>query len=304
MNSSVVHVPVLLQSAIHYLQIDPSGVYVDCTLGDGGYSKAIFDHLSEDGRLISLDCDEQSVDFTNERYSKEISTGRWTVVRENFSKLLSVIETLSLNSVNGVVFDLGLSSRQLDNDADERGFSYLRNQKLDMRMDSRLGVTAEDLIRVLSEEELERLIREYGEERYARRIAIELKKWIAQHPGRQCTSDEIAALVRRVVPAGYRKESKHPARRVFQAFRIAVNDELRSLRSGLSSALSVVSQGGRVVVVSYHSLEDRIVKNIFTDAVTSGEFKLVTPKPVLPEPEEVNDNPRAKSAKLRVIESN
>jgi len=169
-------------------------------------------------------------------------------------------------------------------------------------MDSRLGVTAEDLIRALSEDELERLIREYGEERYAKRISIELKRWIAQHPGRHCTSDEIAALVRRVVPAGYRKESKHPARRVFQAFRIAVNDELRSLRSGLTSALSVVSKGGRVVVISYHSLEDRIVKNIFADAIESGTFKAITQKPVLPESNEIEINPRAKSAKLRVVE--
>jgi len=301
MNLAVVHVPVLLKLAIHYLQIDPSGTYVDCTLGDGGYSKEIFKSLTK-GRLISFDCDEVAVQFVEKNYHDDIKTGRWHVVRENFSKLTEELTRLKLETVDGVVFDLGLSSRQLDEDPLQRGFSYLRTQPLDMRMDTRLGVKAEDLLKALSREELDNLFKEYGEERYAHRISGEMKKWIALNPDRYCTSDVIAALVRRVVPAGYRKGSKHPARRVFQALRIAVNDELLSLRQGLSSALSVVAMGGRIVVVSYHSLEERIVKETFQRAVESGKWGYVEPKPVRPTQEEIERNPRAASAKMRVIE--
>lgn len=297
----IVHVPVLLQFAIHYLNIDPAGVYVDCTLGDGGYSKAIFDKLTV-GKLISFDFDDISVSFVKKRYENEIASGRWLVRRENFSKLDEELRKAGIGDVDGIVFDLGLSSRQLDADPNERGFSYRRAQKLDMRMDSRLGVTALDLMKVLSVDELERLIREYGEERYAKRIAIELKKCIAAEPERYQTSDAIAALVRRVVPAGYLKGSKHPARRVFQAFRIAVNDELRSLQLGLSSALSVVGREGRIVVVSYHSLEDRVVKNAFAEAVKNGGFRLIESDPILPTREEIEKNSRSASAKMRVVE--
>lgn len=301
MKTSVVHVPVLLKSAIRYLHIDPCGTYVDCTLGDGGYSKAIFDLLTQ-GSLVSFDCDEIAIKTVLDTYGAAIKSGKWHIIRENFSKLIPVLDRFGIQTVAGVIFDLGVSSRQLDADPLERGFSYIRSQPLDMRMDTRLGVKAEDLVRALGQDELEHLIREYGEERYAHMISKEVKKWIATNLDRSLTSDVMAALVRKVVPAGYREGSKHPARRVFQALRIAVNDELQCLQQGLSSALSVVASGGRIVVVSYHSLEDRIVKLACTKAVESGCWKYVEKKPILPQKAERDMNPRSASAKLRVIE--
>lgn len=299
-NTEVLHEPVLLQEVIRYLEIKPDGTYVDCTLGDGGYSSEIAKKL-EDGRLISIDVDKESIGFVRSTYGGLLSEKHWEIVHENFAKLGEILHAHEINEVDGVVFDLGMSSRQIDSDAKKRGFSYLRSEPLDMRMDERLGVTAEDLVRGLSEKELTMLFQNYGEERYSKRIARELKRWTKKHTEETLNSDTVAALVRKVVPAGYREGPRHPARRVFQALRVAVNDELRSLQLGLSSALSVVKSGGRIIVLSYHSLEDRIVKDEFNKAISNGGFKLLTDSPVTPSKEEIDRNPRARSAKMRVI---
>lgn len=302
MKHEVVHKPVLLQRVIEYLKIDPAGTYVDCTLGDGGYSAEILRYLGDSGILVSIDWDQLSIDFVKSRFSEIKHTAKWHIVRGNFVDLSAIMQSLGIHGVQGVVFDLGVSSRQLDADEYERGFSFMSSHHLDMRMDTRLNVTAEDLIKVLGNRELERIFAEYGEERYARRIAIEVKEYVRAHPYESITTDRLAALVRKVVPAGYRKGSKHPARRVFQALRIAVNNELHNLQQALASALSISPFGSRIVVVTYHSLEDRIVKNFFRDQMQVGAMRVLTPKPCIPDARELELNERAHSAKLRAAE--
>jgi len=294
-----IHEPVLLKEVIELLKIDSGGVYVDCTLGDGSYSLAILEKLRK-GRLISLDCDESSIEYVQECYSEKIKRGRWDIVRANFKDLNDVLAEFGIKRVSGIVFDLGLSSRQLDDPL--RGFSYKSEAKLDMRMDDRLGVNASDLIRVAGKSQLEKILTSYGEERFAGRISSAIKEWVRDNPESTMKTGNLVKLIRRVVPAGYRKGLKHPARRTFQALRIAVNDELFNLAVGLSSALSMAASGCRIVVISYHSLEDRIVKRSFKEAVENKGFISVSRRLVVPSDNEKKRNPRSRSAKLRVVE--
>lgn len=287
------HKPVLLKETIEYLEIDPNGKYVDGTLGDGGYSFEIFKNLDK-GLLYSFDVDDEAMDFVKKYYKDHIDK-RWELINDNFQNISKVLNI----SVDGIVFDLGLSSRQID--VEKRGFTFRGNQDLDMRMDKNLGVKAEDLLKGLSQGELEMLFEKYGEERYAKRIAKSIKGWVKENADKTMTTDILVDLIRRVVPAGYRDGSKHPARRVFQALRIAVNDEVNTLCAGLLSALSILNVGGVVIVISYHSLEDREVKNIFKDKEGSGDFEVLTPKPITPSAQEIAENRRASSAKLRAI---
>ncbi|MBN2100562.1 16S rRNA (cytosine(1402)-N(4))-methyltransferase RsmH [Candidatus Dojkabacteria bacterium] len=298
----VIHKPVLLKKILEYLEIKPDGVYVDCTLGDGGYSIEILRKLSPDGTLVSIDLDQDSIDFVTSRYKVKLKSGNWHLVKGNFRDIKEIINDLKLKKVDGIVYDLGMSSRQIDNGL--RGFSYLRNEVLDMRMDKSLGVRATDLLKVAGAKQLEKIIQEYGEERFAKRIARGVKHWLNENDYKDMTSGELVEIIRKNVPAGYRKGSKHPARRTFQALRIAVNDELLSLSQGLNSALSLAKRGCTVVVVSYHSLEDRIVKNVFSEWETKGEVEVITRKPEVPEKTEIESNPRARSAKLRAVRKN
>lgn len=290
-----IHEPVLLKESIDFLNIKPDGVYVDCTLGDGGYSFEIFKKLKT-GKLYSFEVDKLSIDYVKKRYSKELGKN-WEIINENFSNIQKVLKNIS---IDGAVFDLGLSSRQLE--GEEKGFTFLKDQKLDMRMDENLLITAEDLLKALSQNELEKLFKTYGEERYAKRIARKIKEWVKENADKTMTTDILVNLIRRVVPAGYRDGSKHPARRVFQSLRIAVNDEINTLRAGLFSTLSMLKADGRVVVVSYHSLEDRVVKQVFIEKEDSEDFEIITPSPVTPSAEEIAENKRARSAKLRAIQ--
>lgn len=297
-NGKVKHVPVLLKEVIELLDIDPDGNYIDCTLGDGGYSVEILNRL-EKGTLISLDWDKASIEFVNDKYSELLSQKNWKIVRDNFANLEEVVESVGVGDIQGIVFDLGLSSRQLD--SQERGFSFRFSSDLDMRMSEELKIKAEDLLKVLKRGELQKLFSKYGEERYSARIASAIKDWIDENPKKDISTDTLVSIVGRVVPASYRKGSKHPSTRVFQALRIAVNDELNNLKKGLNSALSVVASDGKIVVVSYHSLEDRIVKNNFSEAVSSGMFTDLTDGIVTPSQDEIQKNPRSSSAKLRVV---
>jgi len=301
MDGNRVHEPVLLKEVIEFLAVRENGMYADCTLGDGGYSSAIARHLIT-GTLVSFDWDEVSIEWVRREYPQELKVKKWHLVRENYSKIREISEELGIDGYDGVVFDLGISSRQLDKDPLQRGFSYNTEQALDMRMDTRLGVSAEQLIRGLGERELVMIFEKFGEERYAKRIARIIKEWVNENPDNALSSDRVAALVRKVVPASYRNGSKHPARRVFQALRIAVNDELHSLQRGLSSALSIVRPRGRVIVISYHSLEDRIVKDTFAKSVEEDRYAYVCKKPFTPDEAEVQRNPRSRSAKMRIVE--
>ncbi len=290
-----IHIPVLLNEVIDNLNIKEDGFYIDCTLGDGGHSFEIYKRLNQSGLLLSIDQDTHAIDFVKEYYKKDIKSN-WIIKKSNFSKIDTLLKDID-RKPDGILMDLGLSSRQLESSF-ERGFSYLEsNEPLDMRMDEELGVTAKDLLVVLSEKDLTSLFIKYGEERYARRISKEIKKNIMNIN----TVGDLTRLVYRVVPAAH-QSSKNPSRRVFQALRIAVNDELNSLNDGLDKSFKLLNSKGRLCVISFHSLEDRIVKNYFNNLVESGEGLLLTKENIAPTDQEVRENPRSASAKLRLLE--
>jgi 16S rRNA (cytosine1402-N4)-methyltransferase len=281
------HVPVLLQPALELLAIRPDGIYVDATFGAGGHSRAILERLSS-GRLVALDADPSAI-----ARAADLPDSRLTFVSANFRDLAGVLDRCGIAAVDGVLFDLGVSSMQFD-DA-QRGFSLGKSAPLDMRMNPQEGRSAYDVLAHASEGELADIFHQYGEERFARRIAhaIVERRSVGELP---TTTTEFASLVSGVVHRRGRRERLHPATRVFQALRIAVNDELGALRDGLSSAVDRLRTAGRVVAISFHSLEDRIVKRTLRD---DERLDVLTKKPMLPDRNEIAENPRARSAKLR-----
>jgi 16S rRNA (cytosine1402-N4)-methyltransferase len=281
------HVPVLLETALEYLAIRPDGVYVDATFGAGGHSKAILGRLTG-GRLIVLDADPSAA-----ARSLAIADPRLTFVAANFRELAPVLDRSGVGAIDGILFDLGVSSMQFD-DA-ERGFSLGKPAPLDMRMNPHAGRSAYDVLATASERELADIFFAFGEERAARRIAhaIVERRAIGALP---TTTTEFASLVSGIVHRPGRRERLHPATRVFQALRIAVNDELGALRDGLGAAIDRLCGAGRVVVISFHSLEDRIVKHAFRG---DDRLEILTKKPLVPGEREMSENPRARSAKLR-----
>ena len=292
------HEPVLVDEILFWLQCKPGGIYVDCTLGYAGLATRILHHTAPDGILIGIDRDAVALEESRTRLQGVMS--RVHLRHGNFSELTTLVAQTGLQHVDGVVFDLGVSSPQLDRP--ERGFSFRDDGPLDMRMDQREGRTAADLIRDLSERELADVIYQLGEERYSRRIA----RAIVQ-ARMQCaigTTRELAAVVEHAVPASYRHGRIHCATRTFQALRIAVNRELEVLEPALRDAVATVAPGGRVCVVSFHSLEDRIVKHTFRALANGPEasVKVLTKKPVIASESECDHNPRSRSAKLRVVE--
>jgi len=288
-----IHRPVLLNEAIDGLNIKPSGFYIDCTLGDGGHSKKILSQLSSQGLLLSIDQDQHSIDFVKKYY--EIPNN-WLIVNDNFVNIKEIVKTIETNRKPlGILMDLGISSRQIE-EKKGRGFSFQeKDQPLDMRMDTTLQVTALDLLKVLNEYELVKLFKTYGEEKHAKAIAKEIKDNISEIS----TVGDLTSLIYNVVPVA--KSNKDPSRRVFQALRIAVNDELNTLNEGLDNAFEILKTDGRLVVISFHSLEDRIVKDFIIKKVKSNEGENITKKPILPTEEELKGNPRASSAKLRIL---
>jgi 16S rRNA (cytosine1402-N4)-methyltransferase len=284
------HVSVLLGSAIEYLAIRPGGTYVDATFGAGGHACAILERL-RDGRLLALDADPQAG-----ARASAISDPRFTFAQANFRDLTHVLDRHAIESVDGVLFDLGVSSMQLD-DA-ERGFSLGKPAALDMRMDPTVGPSAYEILTTASESELADIFFRYGEQRMARRIARAI---VARrsHDALPNTTAEFAAFVAGIVHRRGRRERIHPATRVFQALRIAVNDELDALRDGLHGAIGRLRGAGRIVAISFHSLEDRIVKQTFRD---DERLEVLTRRPILPEADEVARNRRARSAKLRAAQ--
>ena len=303
------HIPVLLQECIDALAIKPNGIYVDCTLGGGGHSEQIAKRLAS-GRLIAIDRDENAVAASRKRLSPYAD--RITFVHNNFSALPQILEDLQIPAVDGLLADLGVSSYQLDTPA--RGFSYQHDAPLDMRMDSRAPFSAYDVVNGYSEERLRRILFEYGEERLAARIAAEIARRRAAKP--ICTTYELADAVRACYPAKLRADG-HPAKRTFQAIRIELNRELDVLRDSLDGMIDILDDGGRLCIITFHSLEDRIVKTIFrkneNPCTCPSDFpvcvcgkkskgKVITRKPILPGETEMEENPRSKSAKLRIFE--
>ncbi|MEW8979986.1 MAG: 16S rRNA (cytosine(1402)-N(4))-methyltransferase RsmH [Symbiobacterium sp.] len=304
------HVPVLLQETMDVLAVRPGGVYIDCTVGGGGHAAEILRLSSPDGRLIGFDQDEAALGAAGERLAP--FGERVQLVRTNFAEIAAVVARLGLGSVDGVLMDIGVSSYQFDEG--ERGFSYHHDAPLDMRMDRTKPLTAAVVVNEWPEDELARVIREYGEERWARRIAQFIVR--ARKTGPIETTGQLVEIVKAAIPAAARREGGHPARRTFQAIRIAVNDELGALERGLQGALQVLKPGGRLAVITFHSLEDRIVKRTFArwanpctcppDApvCVCGKRPLaepVTRRPIRPSAAELAANPRSRSATLRAI---
>ncbi|MCR6544473.1 16S rRNA (cytosine(1402)-N(4))-methyltransferase RsmH [Dehalobacterium formicoaceticum] len=306
------HIPVLLEECMEGLKLTSSGIYVDCTMGGAGHSREILKRTSPEGRLIAVDQDETAVLAGRERL-KEYGD-RVTVVHDNFGNIKNILRKLQIDAVDGFLFDVGVSSYQLDNP--ERGFSYMEDAPLDMRMDKEhQRLTAEELVNSASVEELSRIIFTYGEERWAKRIAQFIGEF--RQTNRITSTGELVAIIKKAIPAGARKEGPHPAKRTFQALRIAINNELEILESVVADATIFLRPGGRICVITFHSLEDRIIKKEFqklTGACTCPPgmpmcvcgherlLKIITRKPILPSEKEINENPRARSAKLRIAE--
>lgn len=305
------HRPVLLDECIEGLAIRPDGIYVDGTAGGAGHSSAIAAKLSSKGRLIALDQDETAVKIATERLS--VFGDRARVVRSNFRELDNVCRMLGVEEINGLLLDLGVSSYQLD--TAERGFSYQADAPLDMRMDIRNPLSAEDVVNRYPEEALRRILWEYGEERFSSRIASAIVRARESAPIR--TTGELVRIIKSAIPAAAREGGHHPAKRSFQAIRIEVNGELDVIEPAIRSAAAMLSQGGRIAIITFHSLEDRIVKQTFA-SLASGctcppDFpvcvcgkkpilKIINHKPITASAAELEINPRSRSAKLRIAE--
>ena len=304
------HVSVLLEECLEGLDIKPDGIYVDGTLGGAGHSSQIAKRLTT-GRLIGIDRDPVALKAAGERLAPYAD--RVTLVHSNFCEIKQVLEDLNIDGVDGILLDLGVSSPQLDDGS--RGFSYMADAPLDMRMNSEDVLSAYDVVNTWSFEELKRILYDYGEERYAPRIASAICSRREEKPIE--TTLELVDIIRGAMPAAALREKQHPAKRSFQAIRIAVNDELGSVEKVMKDAVPCLNPGGRLAVITFHSLEDRIVKNAMADAAKGctcppsfpvcvcGKkplVKLITRKPIVSGDEELERNPRARSAKLRVCE--
>ena len=304
------HVSVLLQECIEGLAIDPDGIYVDGTLGGAGHSSQIAARL-EGGRLIGIDRDPVALKAAGARL--EPYKDRVTLVHSNFSQIASVLDELGIEAVDGILLDLGVSSPQLDDG--ERGFSYMADAPLDMRMNSEDALTADTVVNTWPYEELKRILYEYGEERYAPQIASAICRRRETAPIR--TTLELVDVIRGAMPPAALREKQHPAKRSFQAIRIAVNDELGSVERVMEAAIPRLAPGGRLAVITFHSLEDRIVKTAMANASKGctcppsfpvcvcgkkPQVKLISRKPIVSGQEELDRNPRARSAKLRICE--
>ena len=304
------HVSVLLDECIEALNIKPNGIYVDGTLGGAGHSSQIAKRLTT-GRLIGIDRDPVALKAAGERLAPYAD--RVTLVHSNFCEIAQVLADLNIETVDGILLDLGVSSPQLDDGS--RGFSYMVDAPLDMRMNNEDPITAKDIVNTWSYEELRRILFDYGEERYAPRIADAICRRREEKPIE--TTLELVDIIRSAMPAAALREKQHPAKRSFQAIRIAVNDELGAVRKVMEAAIPRLNPEGRLAIITFHSLEDRIVKNAMADAAKGctcppsfpvcvcgkkPQAKLITRKPITATDEELEVNPRSRSAKLRVCE--
>ena len=305
------HTSVLLEPSLDHLAVRPDGIYVDGTLGGGGHSFHIAERLASGGRLIGIDRDEEAIRAASERLSPY--RDRVTIVKDNYGNIRDVLNSLEIPGVDGILLDLGVSSHQLD--TAERGFSYMADAPLDMRMEQEEQKTARDIVNEYSEEELYRMIRDYGEDRFARSIARRITKEREQEPIE--TTGQLVHLIEQAIPRKVQKTGGHPAKRTFQALRIELNRELTILDEVIDTMIDCLNPGGRLCIITFHSLEDRIVKGRFRTAEDpcicpknfpvcvcgrKSKGRVVTRKPVLPSEQEMEENPRAKSAKLRVFE--
>ena len=305
------HIPVLLNETVEGLAIRPDGTYLDGTVGGGGHSEEIAKRLSDGGRLVCLDQDDEAIEAAGKRL--EPYKDRVFIMKSNFADIRKAAKELGITGFDGILIDIGVSSHQLD--TAERGFSYIKDAPLDMRMDRQAPLSAKDVVNTYSEAELSRIIKEYGEERFAKKIAGRICEERKERPVE--TTLQLAQIIKSSIPAKYREEHTNPAMRTFQAIRIEVNDELSILERALEEMISLLNDKGRLAVITFHSLEDRIVKNAFRTAENpctcppqfpvcvcgkKSKGRVITKKPVTPDEGEIEENIRAHSAKLRIFE--
>lgn len=307
------HETVLLHETVDGLSISPEGTYVDCTLGGAGHSEYLLSQLNEKGHLYAFDQDETAIANAKEKLSHYVEKGMVTFIKSNFRYITEELNALGVHSVDGILYDLGVSSPQLDQA--ERGFSYHQDAPLDMRMDTQSPLTAKEVVNDWPYEKLVKIFYRYGEEKFSKQIARKIEK--ARETAPIETTGELVELIKEAIPAPARRKGGHPAKRTFQAIRIAVNDELDAVEESLEKAIDLLNVNGRISVITFHSLEDRIVQSIYKDRARGpqlppglpvlpteymAELKIITRKPILPSEEELEQNNRARSAKLRIAE--
>lgn len=305
------HVSIMLEECIEGLNIDPNGIYVDGTLGGAGHSSHIIAKLNEKGRLIGIDRDKDALKVAKERLSKY---SNFIPVHSNYSEIKSILSSLNIDGVDGILLDLGVSSFQLDEA--ERGFSYMKDAPLDMRMNREDKMSAKDVVNKYSEQELAKVIFEYGEEKFSRQIARKICEY-RENIKEIDTTLELVDIIKSAMPGKALKEKQHPAKRTFQAIRIEVNSEISLLKQTVIDDVMSLNKGGRLAIITFHSLEDKIVKHTFADlqgkCTCPSDFpvcicnyksygKVITRKAIVPSDEEIESNPRARSAKLRIFE--
>ncbi|WP_368250877.1 16S rRNA (cytosine(1402)-N(4))-methyltransferase RsmH [Enterococcus sp. 2201sp1_2201st1_B8_2201SCRN_220225] len=313
MSEEFQHYTVMLKETVAGLAIKPGGVYVDCTLGGGGHSEYLLSQLDSSGHLYAFDQDQKAIDHAKIRLAKYVEAGQVTFVKQNFRYLKEALAELGVTKVDGIMYDLGVSSPQLDEA--ERGFSYHQDAPLDMRMDQSATFSAYDLINEYDYHQLVKVFFRYGEEKFSKQIARKIEERRKQQPIK--TTGELVELIKEAIPAPARRKGGHPAKRIFQAVRIAVNDELGAVEDSLVSAIELLAYQGRISVITFHSLEDRIVKNIFKEYSTPQDLppglpvvpeeyqpilKIINRKPLVASEAELAENNRSRSAKLRVAE--
>ena len=309
------HETVLLHETVDGLDIKPDGVYVDCTLGGAGHAQYLLDQLGSQGHLYAFDQDMTAINNAKLKLADYVEKGQVTFINQNFRHLKQALEELGIDQVDGIYYDLGVSSPQLD--VAERGFSYGQEARLDMRMNQEQALSAYEVVNDWPYEDLVHILYRYGEEKFAKRIARAIEERRAQQPIE--TTTELAEIVKTAIPAATRRTGGHPAKRSFQAIRIAVNDELGAVEDSLEQALTLLKPEGRISVITFHSLEDRLVKQLFKEVSQGPEvprglpvlpgqmqapFALVNRKPIVASPEELEANNRSRSAKLRILRKN
>ena len=309
------HETVLLHETVDGLDIKPDGVYVDCTLGGAGHAQYLLDQLGPQGHLYAFDQDMTAINNAKLKLADYVERGQVTFIHQNFRHLKQALEELGVDQVDGIYYDLGVSSPQLD--VAERGFSYGQEARLDMRMNQEQALSAYEVVNDWPYEDLVHILYRYGEEKFAKRIARAIEERRAQRPIE--TTTELAEIVKTAIPAATRRTGGHPAKRSFQAIRIAVNDELGAVEDSLEQALTLLKPEGRISVITFHSLEDRLVKQLFKEVSQGPEvprglpilpgqmqapFALVNRKPIVSSPEELEANNRSRSAKLRILRKN
>lgn len=296
MDNNILHIPVLAKEVITYLQLKKGMIIVDCTIGVGGHAADILKQIGDSGYLIGIDRDEEALEEARKHLG--CISDRFRLIHSNYKDVDAILAELNIYKVDGALFDLGISSFQMDRAA--RGFSIKLQGPLDMRMDKNNNVKASDIVNGCSKSELITIFRKYGDEYFAARIADRIvKERKKQHIE---STAQLADIVTDALPYRYRFRRIHPATKVFMALRIAVNNEIENLTVGLSTIIPFLSNGSRICVISFHSIEDRVVKNKFREFAESRQLKIITKKPVRPNIEEINNNPKSRSAKLRVAE--